>query len=862
MKTAVLSILALLACLSWNAIGRPCYGASVPTATEPANDPLSGFDRFRFPDKRPFIALTTGDIATAKHRASQYGWAGAIMRDITAKADSAIAKPWPVDSQHSDPAVLDSAEQLLNVATAYALRDNPSYAKWVRDGLLLYADIYPTLPLKNYRAKAKAYSLLEAVWLAPLAQAYDLVADSGQFTAEQKRHVENDLLRASVVCFKIDDYQNDPRISDLHFRCYNFQAWHIAAIGLVGLAVRDQKLVDYAINSPYGFKHLVAHDIRDDGMFWERSQGYHGFVLEALLPFTEGMAHSGVDLYNLIVPTDRTTVEGVHYPNDTSDTPKSLRMMFASPLYTAFPDLSCLAMGDSANKIEPGWIEQVAWTRCRSPVAACLLRALDETGGRVGFLHYYRYNYRIENVRLNGQPIHWGLVDATFGVGADAVTANDGGQSQPDRFVLNDTNVSNFTLTWTMIHLQDGGDQDRAWVAFGAAPRGEPCSKISLGGLLPKLNQPYRFELHVTGDKAILMGDGKDVPVMVNPGKGSGNLHALTADLPLAKDRAVAEDNVFADGKFANTGVFQNGCSLLPATGLAVLRQAKGDFTLQPQSAAVALTYGPYGGGHGHPDKLGIAFYAQGRLWIPVFPSMPYETVWKKEWTSHTISQNTLIIDGISQQPVGKQDLVFPVDTADQRVIGKLARFDAAARLAAASTESAYDGFRVTRSVRLQGDCLIDIMEAKPKVIVPTVPDHQFDYVLHVDGQFDACSVALKPRSGPLGKLCGYQHVQRRQGATIDAVGAVTFTSPTQQRLRVWIVPQDAKPLELILAEGLTSSPAITIPMLILRSAGVSVRYLVVLEPLKGENSITAIKVENEQVVIVRGKEQERVPLQ
>ncbi len=104
---------------------------------------------------------------------------------------------------------------------------------------------------------------------------------------DRKRQVESDLLRASLACFKIDDFQNDPRIRDLHYRCYNFQAWHLAAVGLVGLAVRDPGLVDYALHSPYGLRHLVAHDIRDDGLFWERSVGIPPFRRQRVA-FTEG----------------------------------------------------------------------------------------------------------------------------------------------------------------------------------------------------------------------------------------------------------------------------------------------------------------------------------------------------------------------------------------------------------------------------------------------------------------------------------------------------------------------------------------------------------------------------------------------
>ena len=245
MNNMVLAILGLWASLTWVANARAGDSPSAQPATGPARERLSAFDRstFKFPDQRPFIALSARDIATAKQRVAQYAWASAVSRDILYNANGAIARPWPADPKRNDPGVLDSAGQLLTVATAYALTDNDAYAKWVRDGLLLYADVYPTLTLKNHRTRAKTVSLYEAMWLAPLAQAYDLVADSGLLTAEQRQHIEKDLLRASVECFRIDDYKNDPRISDLHFRCYNFQAWHLAAIGLVGLAVRDADLV-------------------------------------------------------------------------------------------------------------------------------------------------------------------------------------------------------------------------------------------------------------------------------------------------------------------------------------------------------------------------------------------------------------------------------------------------------------------------------------------------------------------------------------------------------------------------------------------------------------------------------------------
>ena len=159
--------------------------------------------------------------------------------------DGYVNKPWDKLPDKGDTEHWKHAQRLFSVGVAYALSGEPQYAQWTRDGLLAYAEVYPRLPLTNNRCKVFTQSpLYEAIWLVNVVRAYDLVADSGVFSDEHRRCMETDLLRASLVCFKIDDFQNDARVRDLHYRCYNFQAWHLAAIGLVGLAVRDAELVD------------------------------------------------------------------------------------------------------------------------------------------------------------------------------------------------------------------------------------------------------------------------------------------------------------------------------------------------------------------------------------------------------------------------------------------------------------------------------------------------------------------------------------------------------------------------------------------------------------------------------------------
>ena len=90
----------------------------------------------------------------------------------------------------------------MQVGLGYAFTSDPQLARWVRDGLLAYADVYPTLEMTNRRCRVFTQSsLYEAMWVVSIVQAYDFVADSGVFSEPQRKHVENDLLRAIDCLF-------------------------------------------------------------------------------------------------------------------------------------------------------------------------------------------------------------------------------------------------------------------------------------------------------------------------------------------------------------------------------------------------------------------------------------------------------------------------------------------------------------------------------------------------------------------------------------------------------------------------------------------------------------------------------------
>jgi hypothetical protein len=138
---------------------------------------------------------------------------------------------------------------------------------------------------------------------------------------------------------------------------------------------------------------------------------------------------------------------------------------------------------------------------------------------------------------------------------------------------------------------------------------------------------------------------------------------------------------------------------------------------------------------------------------------------------------------------------------------------------------------------------VLDAMEAHPGPNSKPA-QRQFDYVLHVGGRYLESTIQLEPRSGPLGRRCGYQHVVQQRAGSVNGVQSVTFAAEEQQ-LRIWLLPLDNTPIELILADGLTKQPGETQPMLILRRRALQARFLTVLEPIRAGEPLQDVRLSN-----------------
>lgn len=152
----------------------------------------------------------------------------------------------------------------------------------------------------------------------------------------------------------------------------------------------------------------------------------------------------------------------------------------------------------------------------------------------------------------------------------------------------------------------------------------------------------------------------------------------------------------------------------MTGAGLGILRQDGG-------RTYASLDYGHYGGGHGHPDRMQLNFYARGKRWLTDWGTGNYFFDHLR-WYRSSISHNTVVVDGISHRQVN----------------GRYRRFAVApsAQMIAAEVEEVAPGVRFQRTVvLLSPDLLLDLFT------VDADREHQLDWALHPYGCLEVVGV-------------------------------------------------------------------------------------------------------------------------
>ncbi len=305
---------------------------------------------------RPFVLVSERELSVLRRGLTKDGWKrGLYLRPSTGAeclyvgaglqsvANQSLERDLDLSLPSQNEAVTRS---VLSLALAHSIEKDRAYADKAAQILLdcacgggLSEPDSPGVPCE--------LGTSARLWIA-LAQAYDLIYYSRSLSDEQREYLETELLRPAALRLM------DEGISG------SDAAWNTSAVGVIGLSLKDEVLVHYALNA---FVSLIAERLGVDGL-WPDSISDHFSSLSALVHLAEGCYRAGIDLYGW---------QGVGG--------RSFRTMFSAPLQLAYPSFRLPAIGGGwHDAFLPVHLYEIAFRRWDDQAFAWVLKRAYKFG--------------------------------------------------------------------------------------------------------------------------------------------------------------------------------------------------------------------------------------------------------------------------------------------------------------------------------------------------------------------------------------------------------------------------------------------------------------------------------------------------
>lgn len=238
----------------------------------------------------PNLVITTADVENMRAAITQEGQFKATFIAVKSSVDEQIAQPiivpLPKDGGggYTHERHKKNYKLMYDAGVVYQLTQDQKYASYVRDMLLEYAQLYPTLPPHPKRKIGKQnpgklfwQSLNEAMWLVYTSQAYDLILTS--LSSQEIATIEQGLFRPIVKFLSVDSPETFNKV-------HNHGTWTTAAVGMTGYVLGEQEWVEQALydlekSGKGGFLKQLDELFSPQG-YYNEGPYYQRF---ALLPF-------------------------------------------------------------------------------------------------------------------------------------------------------------------------------------------------------------------------------------------------------------------------------------------------------------------------------------------------------------------------------------------------------------------------------------------------------------------------------------------------------------------------------------------------------------------------------------------------
>ena len=238
----------------------------------------------------PFLFLNKQDATTLLQatKDNQNSVFKSSFNDTKKEVDEWVGKevdvPFPVDPAGGYTHDKHKANYMLmfNAGTLYNITGESKYALLVKNMLLKYAALNPTLKKHPQATSPFAghlfwQSLNDANWMVYTGLAYDLVYN--YLTAEERKIIEQGAFKPEVDYLTIE-------MKDWFDRLHNHSVWACAGVGIIGLASNNKDYVDMALygtdkKGKVGFIAQMDNLFSPDGYYTEGPY----YVRYAILPY-------------------------------------------------------------------------------------------------------------------------------------------------------------------------------------------------------------------------------------------------------------------------------------------------------------------------------------------------------------------------------------------------------------------------------------------------------------------------------------------------------------------------------------------------------------------------------------------------
>ncbi|MEJ6677705.1 alginate lyase family protein, partial [Parasphingorhabdus sp.] len=218
----------------------------------------------------------------------------------------------------------------------YRITGEQKYADYVRDILLAYAELYPTLgehpARKNSQGSGRIFwqVLNDAMWLVDSIQGYEAIR--GSLSVTDRTNIDDNVFRKAAAFLSTGSAETFSKI-------HNHATWATAGVGMTGYVLDDKELVDIALlgldkSGKTGFLRQSELLFSPDGYYTEGPY-YQRFALKPFVVFAGAIEkndparkifeHRDGILLKALRTTIQLTYDGYFFPFNDAIKDKSLQ---------------------------------------------------------------------------------------------------------------------------------------------------------------------------------------------------------------------------------------------------------------------------------------------------------------------------------------------------------------------------------------------------------------------------------------------------------------------------------------------------------------------------------------------------------